>query len=75
MITEDQLEQLCLDWFREGGFEYAYGPDIAQDGDSSECSDYRQVVLTGRLLDAIKRINPDIPQSALEEAAQTEAIA
>ncbi|HHJ15469.1 MAG TPA: type I restriction endonuclease subunit R [Gammaproteobacteria bacterium] len=69
MITEDQLEQLCLDWFREGGFEYAYGPDIAQDGDAPERSDYRQVVLTGRLLDAITRINPHIPQSALEEAA------
>lgn len=33
MITEDQLELLNLDWFREGGFEYAYRPDIAQDGD------------------------------------------
>jgi len=21
MITEDQLEQLCLDWFREGSYE------------------------------------------------------
>jgi hypothetical protein len=29
MITEDQLEQLCLDWFRDQGWEYAYGPDIA----------------------------------------------
>ena len=28
MITEDQLEQLCLDWFREGGYEYAYGPEL-----------------------------------------------
>jgi len=34
MINEDQLEQLCLGWFREGGYEYAYGPDIAHDGDA-----------------------------------------
>lgn len=26
MITEDQLEQECLGWFREGGWN---GPDIA----------------------------------------------
>jgi len=58
VINEDQLERLCTEWFREGGFEYAYGPDIAPDGDSPERVDYRQVVLTKRLLDAIRRINP-----------------
>lgn len=73
MINEDQLERLCIEWFREGGFEYAYGPDIAPDGDSPERVDYRQVVLTKRLLDAIRRINPQIPQSALEEAAHSVA--
>ncbi len=48
MITEDQLEQLCLDWFREGGYEYTNGPDIGHDGVAPERADYRQVVLTGR---------------------------
>lgn len=24
MITEDQLEQLCPDWFSEGGYDIAY---------------------------------------------------
>lgn len=71
MISEDQLEQLCLDWFQEGGFEYAYGPDIAPEGDAPERTDYRQVVLIGRLLDSIKRINPQIPQTALEEVAHS----
>ena len=71
MITEDQLEQLCLDWFRAGGYEYAYGPDIAFDGDMPERSDYQQVVLTGRLLTALQRINPHIPPATLEEAAET----
>jgi type I restriction enzyme, R subunit len=32
MITEDQLEQQCLGWFREGGWETVFGPDIAHDG-------------------------------------------
>lgn len=69
MITEDQLEQLCLDWFRSGGYTYAFGPDIAFDGDTPERSDYLQVVLTGRLLAALQKINPHIPLTSLEEAA------
>ena len=67
MITEDQLEQLCLDWFREGGYEYAYGPSIAVDGESPERPDYKQILLSGRLLDALQRINPKIPRIALED--------
>lgn len=69
MITEDQLEQICLEWFREGGYEYAFGPDIAHDGEAPERVDYRQVVLAGRLLSAMQKINPHIPLAVLEEAA------
>jgi type I restriction enzyme R subunit len=32
MISEDQLEQQCLGWFLEGGWETIFGPDIAHDG-------------------------------------------
>ena len=69
MITENQLEQLCLDWFREQGYCYAFGPDIAHDGDTPERSDYIQVVLTNRLVTALQKINPHIPLATLEEAA------
>lgn len=31
MITEIQLEQFCLNWFREEGYEYFYGPDLSYD--------------------------------------------
>ena len=68
MITEDQLEQLCLNWFHTGGYEYAYGPDIAFDGDTQERHDYQQTVLTGRLLTALQQINPHIPFAVFEEA-------
>lgn len=67
MITEDQLEQLCLDWFREGGYEYAFGPDIAYDGKAPERVDYREVILNDRLLSSIQQINSHIPQTAFEE--------
>lgn len=69
MITEDKLEQICLEWFREGGYEYAFGPDIAHDGETPERIDYRQVVLADRLLSAMQKINPHILLTVLEEAA------
>tara|TARA_R110001599_G_scaffold82854_2_gene222834 strand:+ start:26739 stop:29921 length:3183 start_codon:yes stop_codon:yes gene_type:complete len=68
MITEDQLELLCIDWFKEIGYEYANGYDIAPDGDCPEREDYRQVILKARLLAQLEVINPHIPIAALEQA-------
>lgn len=71
MLTEQHLENLCLDWFRAGGYNFAYGPDISHDGDTPERSDYQQVILTGRLITCLQKINPHIPLETLEEAALT----
>ncbi len=71
MITEDQLEQLCIDWFKETGYEYANGYDIAPDGNNPERNDYRQVILTKRLLSQLKVINAHIPVDAIEQAIAT----
>lgn len=67
LINEDGLEQLCQAWFREGGYEIAYGPDLAPEGHAAEREDYRQVILPGRLLAALVRINPRIPPAVLQE--------
>jgi len=67
MISEDHLEQLALTWFQDSGWGYCYGPDIAPDGTAPERADYRQVVLAVRLLDALRRLNPDIPEVVLDE--------
>lgn len=69
MITEDQLEQLCLTWFAEIGYSYVCGYDIAPDGASPERSDYRQIILPARLLSALQKINPHIPAATLEQVA------
>ena len=39
MITEDQLEQLALDWFRDQDYEYVCGYDNSPDGDNPERSE------------------------------------
>ncbi len=67
-MTEDQLEQHCLQWFAEGGWEVAHGPDLAPDGSNPERADYRQVLLLADLEAAIRRINPHLPRSAVELA-------
>jgi len=66
MITEDKLEQLCLDWFKSIGYDYVCGYDIAPDGESPERTDYRQIVLFDRLLTQLQKINTHIPISVLE---------
>ncbi len=70
MISEDQLEQLCLAWFQALGYSYVNGYDIAPDGDNPERVDYRQVVLFERLLSQLQKINPHIPLDVLERVSQ-----
>lgn len=67
-MNEDQLEQLCLQWFADNGWEVDHGPDIACDGARPERADYRQVLLLADLQAAIRRINPHLPEAAVEQA-------
>jgi type I restriction enzyme R subunit len=70
-INEDRLaERPVIDWLRELGYETLFSPDIAPGGAFMERGDYRDVVLEGRLRRALKRINPNISDSGLDEVAK-----
>jgi type I restriction enzyme R subunit len=69
MITEDQLEQLCLEWFKAIGYEYICGYDIAPSEEGAERRDYQQILLHDRLLSQLEVINPHIPIATLELVA------
>lgn len=69
MITEDQLEQLCIDWFKELGWNYELGYDIAPDSENPKRKNYQEVVLQGILTESITRLNPAIPQPVIVEVA------
>ncbi len=71
MITEEQLEQECIQWFTDQGYLYKNGYDIAPDGDSPERDDYYQVVLKQRLLDRLEVLNPELPQESLAMVVNT----
>jgi type I restriction enzyme, R subunit len=68
MINEDQVEQITLDWFRELGYDYLCGYDIAPDTDNPQRADYEEVILPIRLHTALTKLNPSLPASAIDEA-------
>lgn len=67
-FTEDLLEQAAIEIFEELGYNYAFGPDIAFDGNSPERNNYKDVILEQRVKDALFSINRHLPEEALEEA-------
>jgi type I restriction enzyme R subunit len=67
-MTEDKLEHEMLTWLSEIGYTHIYGPNIACDAETSERSNYQEVVLYERLRNAIKNLNPNIPTIARENA-------
>jgi type I restriction enzyme R subunit len=64
------VEGAALTWLASSGFAVAHGPQIAVGQPGAERSDptYRDVVLEWRLREALVRLNPDLPQEALDDA-------
>lgn len=67
-MNEDQLEQYCLEWFRDNSWEVEYGPDIAPDSNRPERRDYHEVILKRYLQESLEKINPHLPFNAIEQA-------
>ncbi len=67
VITENEIEEVALEYFKRIGYNVIYASDISPDGGSPE-RQYNEVVLINRLRSAIDRLNPNIPAEAREEA-------
>lgn len=67
-LVEDDVERLALHHFAQLGYECLLGPDIAPGEPGAERDDYTQVVLRGRLEQALLHLNPDAPPAAIAEA-------
>ena len=79
-LNESIVEDAALEWFGELGCAVGHGPHLApgepaaerepeRSGDSRRQS-FSEVVLVGRLREAIRRLNPAIPEEAREEARE-----
>ena len=69
-MDENVAELTALGWLQSAGYELAHGPDIAPGRPGAERADYSDVVLVGRLRRALERINPGVPESAIEDAVR-----
>jgi type I restriction enzyme R subunit len=69
-MNEDQIEQFAIERLKALRYGYAYGPTIAHDGEQPERESYEQVLLVGRLQEAVRRINPTVPALALDQAVK-----
>ncbi|MGI6032114.1 MAG: type I restriction endonuclease subunit R [Coriobacteriales bacterium] len=63
-MNEDFYEQVVVEHLRDDlGYEHLYGPDVTRTTD-----EYRDVFLPNVLSAALRRINKDLPASAITEA-------
>lgn len=67
-FTESHVEEAGLGFLSELGYSVVFGPDIAPDGPKPERASYGDVVLPGRLWNAIAQLNPSLPESARQDA-------
>jgi len=67
-ITEHSIEDFAIQLLEHLGYEYIYAPSIAHDGENPERSSYEEILLTQRMAEAVRRINPTVPAAAQEEA-------
>ena len=66
-FSERHVEDAALSWLAGLGYAVLHGPDISPDGPTPERVSYDQVLLTGRLAEALERLNPHLPAETLEE--------
>ncbi|MBP8689198.1 type I restriction endonuclease subunit R [Patescibacteria group bacterium] len=67
-MTESQLEQNIIERLEIQGYKHIYGPDIAPDITNIERESFEDVILKQRLINSIKKLNPNIPEQAKQQA-------
>ena len=67
-LNESIVEDAALEWFGELGYEVGHGPQLAPSEPAAERDTFGDVVLVGRLREAISRLNPSVPGEAREDA-------
>lgn len=63
-LNESIVEEAAREWFRDLGYAAGHGPQLAPGEAAAERDSFGVVVLVGRLREAIRRLNPAIPEEA-----------
>ena len=61
-ITENEIEFFAIELFEKLGYTYIYAPELERN--------HEEVLLKDKLLNAAQKINPSLPQSAIEDAVK-----
>ena len=67
IVTESIVEDAALDWFRGLGYEVFGSADLAPNPGGLRKS-YAEVVLDSPLIGALAKLNPALPDAALQDA-------
>jgi type I restriction enzyme R subunit len=67
-LNESIVEDAALEWFGELGYEIRHGPQLAPGEPAAERESFGEVLLVGRLREAIRPLNLSITEEAREEA-------
>jgi type I restriction enzyme, R subunit len=74
-FTESVVEEAALAWIESLGYAIQHGPEISPSGDTLtlalsqwERESYSEVILSKRLREALVRLNPTLPNEAIEDA-------
>ena len=62
-LDESIVEDAALEWFGELGYAVGHGAQLAPGEPAAERDSFSEVVV-GRLREAIRRLNPAIPEEA-----------
>jgi len=63
-LTESMVEEAALGWFQELGYAVLPGSQLAPGDPSAERESFSDVLLVGRLREAIRRLKRAIPPRA-----------
>lgn len=66
-VAESGVEEVCLDYFADLGWQVLHGPDIAPGEPKSERSSFRDVLLEGRLRAAVSWLNPELSAEVTDQ--------
>ena len=63
-LNKSIIKEAAFEWFAELGYAVGHGPQMAPGEVAAERDTFGDVVLVGRLREAISRLNPSVPGEA-----------
>ena len=69
-LNEDDVEYGLIEILKKQGYKYCHDTEIAPNSENPQRESFSEVILEKELKEAIKRLNPDIPESVQREAFQ-----